>query len=160
MLYRLVVLGDGGVGKTALTIQLCLNHFVETYDPTIEDSYRKQVVIDEEPCVLEVRGFFINYNYVFLKVESSIFLLFKIFIIIICFEFLVFLLTNRLFPRFPFVFCHKGFGYGRPGGIHCAARPVDSRWRGVCFGVQHNCKVNFRACSQGILFFPFLLFVF
>jgi GTPase KRas protein len=54
MLYRLVVLGDGGVGKTALTIQLCLNHFVESYDPTIEDSYRKQVVIDEQPCILEV----------------------------------------------------------------------------------------------------------
>ncbi|KAI8802472.1 small G-protein Ras2 [Cladochytrium replicatum] len=53
-LYRLVVLGDGGVGKTALTIQLCLNHFVETYDPTIEDSYRKQVVIDDRPCILEV----------------------------------------------------------------------------------------------------------
>ncbi|KAI8371738.1 small GTPase superfamily [Radiomyces spectabilis] len=52
MLYKLVVLGDGGVGKTALTIQLCLNHF--TYDPTIEDSYRKQVVIDDHPCVLEV----------------------------------------------------------------------------------------------------------
>ncbi|PKC14411.1 ras-domain-containing protein [Rhizophagus irregularis] len=54
MLYKLVVLGDGGVGKCALTIQLCLNHFVETYDPTIEDSYRKQVIIDDEPCVLEV----------------------------------------------------------------------------------------------------------
>ncbi|KAI7847582.1 small GTPase superfamily [Circinella umbellata] len=54
MLYKIVVLGDGGVGKTALTIQLCLNHFVETYDPTIEDSYRKQVVIDEQACVLEV----------------------------------------------------------------------------------------------------------
>ncbi|RKP10690.1 small GTPase superfamily [Thamnocephalis sphaerospora] len=60
MLYKLVVLGDGGVGKTALTIQLCLNHFVgrcllhNTYDPTIEDSYRKQVVIDDQPCVLEV----------------------------------------------------------------------------------------------------------
>ncbi|KAJ1722137.1 RAS2 protein [Coemansia erecta] len=54
ILYKLVVLGDGGVGKTALTIQLCLNHFVETYDPTIEDSYRKQVVIDDQPCVLEV----------------------------------------------------------------------------------------------------------
>ncbi|KAJ1962434.1 Myosin type-2 heavy chain 1, partial [Dipsacomyces acuminosporus] len=25
-----------------------------TYDPTIEDSYRKQVVIDDQPCVLEV----------------------------------------------------------------------------------------------------------
>ncbi|CAO3678992.1 unnamed protein product [Umbelopsis vinacea] len=27
---------------------------METYDPTIEDSYRKQVVIDEQACVLEV----------------------------------------------------------------------------------------------------------
>ncbi|KAI2630089.1 ras-2 protein [Xylaria nigripes] len=54
VLYRLVVLGDGGVGKTALTIQLCLQHFVETYDPTIEDSYRKQVVIDDAACMLEV----------------------------------------------------------------------------------------------------------
>ncbi|KEY73925.1 hypothetical protein S7711_07767 [Stachybotrys chartarum IBT 7711] len=57
VLYKVVVLGDGGVGKTALTIQtgkLCLQHFVETYDPTIEDSYRKQVVIDGEPCMLEI----------------------------------------------------------------------------------------------------------
>lgn len=34
--------------------QLCLNHFVETYDPTIEDSYRKQVHINNAPCLLEV----------------------------------------------------------------------------------------------------------
>lgn len=34
--------------------QLCLNHFVETYDPTIEDSYRKQVQIDGQSCMLEV----------------------------------------------------------------------------------------------------------
>ncbi|CAG8648361.1 6755_t:CDS:1 [Ambispora gerdemannii] len=52
--YKLVVLGDNGVGKSALTIQLCLGHFVETYDPTIEDSYRKQVVVDDEPLILEV----------------------------------------------------------------------------------------------------------
>lgn len=31
-----------------------MNHFVETYDPTIEDSYRKQVVIDDQSCMLEV----------------------------------------------------------------------------------------------------------
>ncbi|RKF60165.1 Protein ras-2 [Erysiphe neolycopersici] len=54
VLYKLVVLGDGGVGKTALTIQLTLQHFVETYDPTIEDSYRKQVAIDGQSCMLEV----------------------------------------------------------------------------------------------------------
>ena len=34
VLYKLVVLGDGGVGKTALTIQLCLQHFVETVSLT------------------------------------------------------------------------------------------------------------------------------
>ncbi|ORY90845.1 small GTPase superfamily [Leucosporidium creatinivorum] len=51
---RIVVLGDGGVGKTALTIQLCLNHFIETYDPTIEDSYRKHAIIDDQPCLLEI----------------------------------------------------------------------------------------------------------
>ena len=31
-----------------------MNHFVETYDPTIEDSYRKQVQIDGQSCMLEV----------------------------------------------------------------------------------------------------------
>lgn len=53
-LYKIVVLGDGGVGKTSLTIQLCLDQFVETYDPTIEDSYRKQLVLDDEACVFEI----------------------------------------------------------------------------------------------------------
>jgi len=43
--YKLVVVGAGGVGKSALTIQLIQNHFVDEYDPTIEDSYRKQVRI-------------------------------------------------------------------------------------------------------------------
>jgi len=39
--WRVAVLGDGGVGKTALAVQFTLNCFVETYDPTIEDAYRK-----------------------------------------------------------------------------------------------------------------------
>jgi len=28
--------------------------FVDEYDPTIEDSYRKQVVIDGETCLLDI----------------------------------------------------------------------------------------------------------
>lgn len=52
--YKLVVVGAGGVGKSALTIQLIQNHFVDEYDPTIEDSYRKQVVIDGETCLLDI----------------------------------------------------------------------------------------------------------
>ncbi|ORX90465.1 hypothetical protein K493DRAFT_58951 [Basidiobolus meristosporus CBS 931.73] len=52
--HKVVVLGDGAVGKTALTVQLCSNHFLETYNPTIEDSFRTQAVIDKKPCSLEI----------------------------------------------------------------------------------------------------------
>jgi GTPase KRas protein len=54
MEYKLVVVGGGGVGKSALTIQLIQNHFLDEYDPTIEDSYRKQVVVDAETCLLDI----------------------------------------------------------------------------------------------------------
>ena len=43
--YKIVVMGAGGVGKSAITVQFIQGHFVNEYDPTIEDSYRKQVVI-------------------------------------------------------------------------------------------------------------------
>lgn len=54
VLYKLVILGEGGVGKSALTIQLTQNHFITEYDPTIENSYRKQVNIDDETCMLDI----------------------------------------------------------------------------------------------------------
>jgi hypothetical protein len=56
--YKLVIVGGGGVGKSALTIQLIQSHFVDEYDPTIEDSYRKQVNIDDETCLLDILGTF------------------------------------------------------------------------------------------------------
>ncbi|GAA6041088.1 hypothetical protein NBRC10512_005568 [Rhodotorula toruloides] len=67
--YKLVVVGGGGVGKSALTIQFIQSHFVDEYDPTIVsrttlslalllgwagDSYRKQCMIDEEVALLDV----------------------------------------------------------------------------------------------------------
>ncbi|KAI0249167.1 protein ras-1 [Lactifluus subvellereus] len=52
--YKLVVIGSGGVGKSALTIQFMDNRFVEDYDPTIEDLYRKQCVIDGEDALVDV----------------------------------------------------------------------------------------------------------
>ena len=78
--YKLVVVGGSETDKSGLTIQFvqvsirpdwggntfwCLSpfcalvyihsqsHFVEDYDPTIEDSYRKQCVIDDEVVVLD-----------------------------------------------------------------------------------------------------------
>uniref|UniRef100_A0A1I7YR84 Ras-related protein n=1 Tax=Steinernema glaseri TaxID=37863 RepID=A0A1I7YR84_9BILA len=52
--YKVVVVGNGGVGKSALTVQFVQGFFVENYDATIEDSYRKIVTIDGEPCRLEI----------------------------------------------------------------------------------------------------------
>uniref|UniRef100_A0A2K5ZKR9 Uncharacterized protein n=1 Tax=Mandrillus leucophaeus TaxID=9568 RepID=A0A2K5ZKR9_MANLE len=45
----MLVLASGGVGKSALTVQFVQGICVEKYDPTIEDSYRKQV-----ECMLEI----------------------------------------------------------------------------------------------------------
>ena len=36
--FKVVVMGNGGVGKSALTVQYVQGVFVEKYDPTIEDS--------------------------------------------------------------------------------------------------------------------------
>jgi len=52
--YKLVVVGGGGVGKSALTIQFIQCYFVDDYDPTIEDSYRKQCVIDGQVGKLDI----------------------------------------------------------------------------------------------------------
>ena len=47
--YKLVVLGSGGVGKSALTVQFVQGIFIGKYDPTIEDCYRK-VIKGYLPC--------------------------------------------------------------------------------------------------------------
>eukprot|EP01088_Endostelium_zonatum_P000358 TRINITY_DN10640_c0_g1_i1.p1 TRINITY_DN10640_c0_g1~~TRINITY_DN10640_c0_g1_i1.p1 ORF type:complete len:196 (+),score=41.06 TRINITY_DN10640_c0_g1_i1:22-588(+) len=52
--YKLVVAGTGAVGKSALTIQLVSAHFTDEYNPTIEDSFRKRAVIDNEACVMDI----------------------------------------------------------------------------------------------------------
>lgn len=71
----MVVIGDGAVGKSALTIQVSFSEtlititkyllripsltqffqkmFVEEYDPTIEDMYVKHAIVDGENCVLD-----------------------------------------------------------------------------------------------------------
>ncbi len=53
-MYTLVVVGAGGVGKSALTIQFIQQHFCNDYDPTIEDSYNKTIIVDGETCMLDI----------------------------------------------------------------------------------------------------------
>ena len=47
-----MVVGDGGVGKSAMTVQLIQKTFVVEYDPTIEDNYNKHWEIDGKICLL------------------------------------------------------------------------------------------------------------
>ncbi|EDL22788.1 Harvey rat sarcoma oncogene, subgroup R, partial [Mus musculus] len=52
--HKLVVVGGGGVGKSALTIQFIQSYFVSDYDPTIEDSYTKICTVDGIPARLDI----------------------------------------------------------------------------------------------------------
>jgi len=52
--YKIAILGPGGVGKSCLTIRYTRNTFVETYDPTIEDAFRHQTVVDDRVVVMEI----------------------------------------------------------------------------------------------------------
>ncbi|EPS96726.1 hypothetical protein FOMPIDRAFT_1025304 [Fomitopsis schrenkii] len=52
--FNCVVLGAGGVGKSALTIRFGKNVFIEQYNPTIEEEYRCELIVDGQKCVLEI----------------------------------------------------------------------------------------------------------
>lgn len=52
--YRCVVMGGGGVGKSALTVRYTSGPFVSTYDPTVEDSYIKHIEYDGFACTLDI----------------------------------------------------------------------------------------------------------
>jgi len=52
--YRITIVGAGAVGKSAITVRFIQGKFVEKYDPTIEDSYRKPTEIDGQACMLDI----------------------------------------------------------------------------------------------------------
>ena len=47
--YRIVVLGDGGVGKSALTLQYVQHNFIDYHDPTIEGKYIISFIASPDP---------------------------------------------------------------------------------------------------------------
>uniref|UniRef100_A0A0K0EJW2 small monomeric GTPase n=1 Tax=Strongyloides stercoralis TaxID=6248 RepID=A0A0K0EJW2_STRER len=53
-LYKVIMVGSGGVGKSALTLQFMYEEFVEEYEPTKADSYRKKVVLDGGECSIDI----------------------------------------------------------------------------------------------------------
>eukprot|EP01120_Amphizonella_sp_Union-15-10_P005084 TRINITY_DN1581_c0_g1_i1.p1 TRINITY_DN1581_c0_g1~~TRINITY_DN1581_c0_g1_i1.p1 ORF type:complete len:213 (+),score=30.61 TRINITY_DN1581_c0_g1_i1:37-675(+) len=52
--YHFIVMGTGGVGKSAITIQFINRRFEDRYDPTIEDRYSKVIEYEGIQCFLEI----------------------------------------------------------------------------------------------------------
>ncbi|KAF9913965.1 Ras GTPase, partial [Lobosporangium transversale] len=50
----IVVVGDGAVGKSALTLRFLRDQFHDEYDPTIEDSYCKHIEVDGQEYTLDI----------------------------------------------------------------------------------------------------------
>eukprot|EP00128_Syssomonas_multiformis_P009775 Colp12_sorted_trinity150504_noHs@12354 len=53
-LHKVIMVGAGGVGKSALTLQFMYGEFVEDYEPTKADSYRKKVSLDNEDSQIDI----------------------------------------------------------------------------------------------------------
>ncbi|KAG0055844.1 hypothetical protein BGZ83_007277 [Gryganskiella cystojenkinii] len=53
-LHKVIMVGSGGVGKSALTLQYMYGDFVEEYDPTKADSYRKKITLDNHECQIDI----------------------------------------------------------------------------------------------------------
>ena len=52
--HKVIVVGAGGAGKSALTQMFMYGNFVEEYDPTTADSYRKIIEVDAVKCQLDI----------------------------------------------------------------------------------------------------------
>ena len=52
--YKIVLLGGPSVGKSALTMRMITDNFVKDYEPTIEDTYTKEINIDTQKVSLKI----------------------------------------------------------------------------------------------------------
>jgi len=51
---KIVMIGAGGVGKTCFIEQLVNSTFIDIYNPTLEESYRKDMIIDDSNVILNI----------------------------------------------------------------------------------------------------------
>jgi len=52
--FKVVVVGDGGAVKTALIHMFVFSKFVDEYEPTTADSFRKSISLDGTPCNVDI----------------------------------------------------------------------------------------------------------
>eukprot|EP01032_Pedospumella_encystans_P027770 gene27770-31370_t len=54
MSIKIIVMGVGGVGKSAITNRFVIGRWVEKYDPTIEESYQTTIDIEGKAMQVEI----------------------------------------------------------------------------------------------------------
>ena len=52
--FKLVLLGSGSVGKSAIAARYVKNQWLGRYDPTIEETFSKSIEVDGTPVQLEI----------------------------------------------------------------------------------------------------------
>ncbi|OQR76458.1 ras-related protein Ral-A-like [Tropilaelaps mercedesae] len=53
-MHKVIMVGSGGVGKSALTLQFMYGEFIEDYEPTKADMYRRKVMLDGENVQIDI----------------------------------------------------------------------------------------------------------
>lgn len=53
-LHKIVVLGEGGAGKSALTMQYVRHEFIDYHNPTLEDEYTRKTTVDDILVELDI----------------------------------------------------------------------------------------------------------
>jgi GTPase KRas len=51
---KIAMIGDGGIGKTSIVYIFINQKNVQDLDPTIEDSFRKKIIVENQTFYLEI----------------------------------------------------------------------------------------------------------
>ncbi|EDO30839.1 predicted protein, partial [Nematostella vectensis] len=76
--YSLVLLGQAGVGKSALLVRFCTGRFIHEYDPTLEMTYDVSATIDEDPATLHITDTASTYEPVYLSQNEGFIVVYSI----------------------------------------------------------------------------------
>ncbi|KAI0480110.1 P-loop containing nucleoside triphosphate hydrolase protein [Xylariaceae sp. FL0804] len=69
-IFRIAVLGDGGVGKSTLVSRLCYGSYTEIYDATIEDEHSVHTIVDGQVCRIDITDCAGTHEYSDLREEA------------------------------------------------------------------------------------------
>jgi small GTP-binding protein len=52
---KIGIFGSAGVGKSTCTVRFLYNNFIQEYDPTVEQTFSKEIEIDSKKIIINVK---------------------------------------------------------------------------------------------------------